>query len=86
MTDVRGFIALQLGDLLVPLELRPGMSVPIPCRHCEKTMIRFTVGEGSQSLNCPRCGCATEVKVYSESGFLRIKTSKGAVRVKPSSS
>ncbi len=71
---------------IVPLELRPGMSVPIPCRHCEKTMIRITVNEGSQSLNCPRCGCATEVKVYSESGYLRIKTSKGAVRVKPTSS
>jgi hypothetical protein len=49
-------------------------------------MIRFTVNEGSQSLNCPRCGCATEVKVYSESSYLRIKTSKGAVRVKPTSS
>jgi len=49
-------------------------------------MIRITVNEGSQSLNCPRCGNATEVKVYSESGYLRIKTSKGAVRVKPTSS
>jgi hypothetical protein len=60
--------------------------VPIPCRHCEKTMIRFTVSEGGQSLTCPRCGCATEVKVDLESGMLRIKTSKGAVRVKPTSS
>jgi phage FluMu protein Com len=71
---------------IVPLELRPGMTVTIPCRHCEKTMIRFTVNEGSQSLSCPRCGNATEAKVYSESGYLRIKTSKGPVRVKPTSS
>jgi len=28
----------------------------------------------------------TDVKVYSEGGAFRIKTSKGAVRVKPSSS
>jgi len=71
---------------IVPLELRPGVSVPIPCRHCEKAMIRFTLNEGSQSLNCPRCGSATEVKVYTEEGVLRIKTSKGAIRVKPTSS
>ena len=49
-------------------------------------MIRITVNEGSQSLSCSRCGNATEVRVYSENGYLRIKTSKGAVRVKPSSS
>ena len=49
-------------------------------------MIRFTVNEGSQSLACPRCGCATDVKVFSESGYLRVKTSRGAVRVKPTSS
>jgi len=73
-------------ETIVPLEMRPGMSVPIPCRHCEKTMIRFTVSEGSQSLTCPRCGSATEVKVYTENGYLRINTSRGAVRVKPTSS
>jgi len=49
-------------------------------------MIRCTVSEGGQSLTCQRCGCATEVKVYTDSGDLRIKTSKGAVRVKPTSS
>jgi len=49
-------------------------------------MIRFTVSEGGQSLTCPRCGSATEVKVYTENGYLRIKTSRGAVRVKPTSS
>ena len=86
MTGVRGSMHCNLERPIVPLELRPGMTVPIPCRHCEKTMIRTTVNEGSQSLNCPRCGNATEVKVYSESGYLRIKTSKGAVRVKPTSS
>lgn len=70
----------------MPLDLRPGTSVPIPCRHCEKTLIRFTVSEGGHSLACPRCGCATEVKVYSEGQTYRIKTAKGAVRVKPPSS
>ena len=69
----------------MPLEPRPGMSVPIPCRHCEKSLIRFTVSEGSHSIPCPRCNGLTEVKVYSEGGALRIKTAKGAVRVKPTS-
>jgi len=67
----------------VPLEPRPGTSVPIPCRHCEKVLIKFVVTEGSHSLPCPRCNGLTEVKVYTEGGSLRIKTSKGAVRVKP---
>jgi phage FluMu protein Com len=62
------------------------MSVPIPCRHCEKATIRFTVNEGSHSVACPRCGGATEVKVYPDGQAFKIKTSKGANRVKPSSS
>ncbi len=69
---------------IVPLEPRPGMSLPIPCRHCGVALIRFTVSEGSHSLGCPHCGCATEVKVYAEGQAYRIKTSKGAVRVNPS--
>jgi phage FluMu protein Com len=68
----------------MPLELRPGASVPIPCRHCEKALIRFNVSEGNHSLTCPRCGSATEVTVYPEGQGFRIKTSKGAGRVKPS--
>ena len=68
----------------MPLEPRPGMSVPIPCRHCEKTLIRFTVAEGTHALVCPRCACITEAKVYVEGAAYRIKTAKGAVRVKPS--
>ena len=59
--------------------------MPIPCRHCEKTLIRFMVAEGAHTLACPRCGCATEVKVYTEGAAYRIKTSKGATRVKPAS-
>jgi ribosomal protein S27E len=66
----------------MPLELRPGVVVPIPCRHCERTTIRFAVSEGTHSLSCPKCGSATEVKVYSEGGKLRIKTAKGPARPK----
>ena len=66
----------------MPLEPRPGITVPIPCRHCDKSLIRFTVSEGVHNVNCPRCSCVTEVKVYTEGGAYRIKTAKGAVRVK----
>lgn len=68
----------------VPLEPKPGVSVPIPCRHCEKTLIRFTVAEGFTAVHCPRCGSTTEITVYAEGQGYRIKTAKGAVRVKPS--
>jgi phage FluMu protein Com len=61
------------------------MSVPIPCRHCDKSLMRFAVNEGSHALTCPRCACVTDVKVYAEGSAYRIKTSKGAVRVKPTS-
>jgi phage FluMu protein Com len=61
------------------------MSVPIPCRHCDKSLIRFTVNEGAHAVTCPRCGGATDVKVYAEGSAYRIKTSKGASRVKPTS-
>ncbi len=66
----------------MPLEPRPGMSVPIPCRHCDKSLIRFTVSEGTHSVTCSRCNGATDVKVYAEGPTYRIKTSKGAIKVK----
>ena len=75
---------MQLGDTIVPLDLRPGTFVPIPCRHCDKAMIRFSLAEGSHTLACPRCNCITDIRVYLDSGTLRVKTAKGAVRVKPS--
>ena len=70
----------NLETTIVPLELRPGTSVPIPCRHCDKTLIRFTVSEGTHNVTCPRCNGATEVKVYAEGPAYRVKTAKGPAR------
>lgn len=67
----------------MPLELRPGMGVPIPCRHCQKGFIRFTVAEGLHPVACPRCGATTEVEVYSEGSALRLRTSPGEPPQKP---
>jgi hypothetical protein len=61
------------------------MSVPIPCRHCDKSLIRFIVNEGTHAVACPGCGGVTDVSVYADGAVYRIKTSKGATRVKPTS-
>jgi phage FluMu protein Com len=67
----------------MPLDLRPGAQVPIPCRHCHKAFARFTVAEGVHSLPCPRCGASTEVEVYSDAGVLRIRTAPGEAPERP---
>ncbi len=66
----------------MPLELRPGSIVPIPCRHCERATIRFAISEGSHALSCPQCGSVTEVKVSPEGGRIRVRTSRGPARPK----
>lgn len=60
----------------VPLELRPGSSVPIPCRQCQKCLIRFTIVEGVHLVSCPKCGGSTEVKVFTDPSGIRIKSAK----------
>ena len=48
--------------------------MPIPCRHCQKSLIKFTLAEGVNVLACGRCGASTEVQVYAETGTWRVKT------------
>jgi hypothetical protein len=69
----------------VPLDLRPGMLVPIPCRHCGKSFIRLAIEGGQRNAVCARCGGVTEVRVTSEGEALRVRTSRGAVRAKSTS-
>ena len=66
----------------MPLELRPGMSVPMPCRHCGKLTLKVMLNEGSQPATCPRCSGTTDVKVSLEGGALRVRTAKGAAAPK----
>ena len=47
----------------MPLELTPGITVPIPCRPCGKAFVSFTIEAGTRPLKCPRCGEATIVTV-----------------------
>jgi phage FluMu protein Com len=61
----------------MPQNLKPGSEVSIPCRHCDKTLIRFTLQVGGHSLTCPKCGSATEAKVYTDPSGIRVKTAKG---------
>ena len=66
----------------VPLDQRPGMFVPIPCRHCGKSFIRFALEAGERTVVCARCGGVTEVRVTAEGETLRVRTGRGAVRAK----
>ncbi len=61
----------------MPLDLRPGEVVPIPCRHCQKSLIRFTISDGSHALPCPRCAAITQVEVYLVGGTWQIRTDRG---------
>lgn len=69
----------------MPLEMRPGVTVPIPCRHCQKSLIKFVLAEGVHTLVCGRCTGSTEVQVYAETGTWRVKTSatQAAGKAKP---
>ena len=59
--------------------------MPIQCRHCQKSLIKFTLAEGVNALVCPKCGASTEVHVYAETGTWRVKTSpvQAAGKAKP---
>jgi hypothetical protein len=43
----------------MPLELTPGVIVPIPCRACAEACIAFKTEAGRHPLRCPRCGETT---------------------------
>ena len=58
----------------MPLDLKPGMTVPIPCRHGGQALIPFKVETGTHRLTCPRCGKETHVAVIEEGGRWRVRT------------
>jgi hypothetical protein len=41
-------------------------------------MIRFSIEDGTHLVTCPKCGSATEVKVYTDPSGIRIKTAKAS--------
>jgi len=43
----------------MPVDLRPGVTVPIPCRACGEAFIPFRIEAGRHRLRCPRCGETT---------------------------
>ena len=58
----------------MPMELKQGVKVPIPCRHCAQSMIPFEIREGTHPLPCPRCGLTIQVEVFRHEGQLRVRT------------
>jgi hypothetical protein len=58
----------------MPLIIRPGMALPIPCRACAKPISGFTVQEGVHRLKCAHCAAEMAVEVYTDPTGIRIKT------------
>jgi hypothetical protein len=55
--------------------LRPGVTVPIPCRACGgMEILHSSLAEGTHSLSCSKCGVETQIEVYREGDELRLKT------------
>ncbi len=67
----------------MPLDLQPGVEVPIPCRPCGQAFAKFTVAPGRHVLKCALCGGETLVTVSDEAGRWVVRTAsreeKGAV-------
>jgi phage FluMu protein Com len=55
----------------VPLEIRIGEAVPIPCRHCRR-IIRTSAA--NHLLKCPTCEAITVVRIRSEAGRVLVFT------------
>ncbi len=67
----------------MPLVVRPGVVVPIPCRACSQACVKFHVQEGTYQLRCAKCGGDTHVRVLAEAGGWRVKTARVAVVPEP---
>lgn len=66
----------------MPLEMKPGMEVPIPCRPCGQAFMRVALAPGVRTLSCARCGGLTVVTISEEAGRWLVRTAveeKGAV-------
>lgn len=57
----------------MPLELKPGVILPIPCRNCGK-ITKYIMKPGSTLLRCKACDHVTGVVVEMESGTWTVKT------------
>lgn len=57
----------------VTLDVTPGASLPIPCRHCGK-IIYWKMAPGASTLTCKKCDRITEIASYLETGVWRIRT------------
>ena len=65
----------------MPLDLQPGVTIPIPCRLDGQAFIPFKVEAGTHRLTCPRCGGVTIATVSpDEDGEWRIRTAAEEVK------
>lgn len=57
-------------------DFQAGDLVPLPCRHCGRTLISFAMKDGAHDVRCARCGRATRATVYREGERWRVKTER----------
>ena len=55
------------------MELRDGMTIPIPCRHCSR-FVPITLWGFKQEIRCPNCSKRTLVTSYYNMESIRLKT------------
>lgn len=59
----------------MPLDVRPGSVLPIPCRACGKAILRWTFKPGEHKVRCSQCEGETLVEAKAETLTWRIWTS-----------
>ena len=65
----------------MPLDLQPGVTVPIPCRRCGQACIPFRIEAGTHRLTCPRCAEVTLATASLDEGQeWRIRTAAPEVK------
>jgi phage FluMu protein Com len=58
----------------LPIEPQLGSKLSIPCRHCGKRLIPYTVSLEPRQVACPECKKSTHVEVYIHEGRCYIRT------------
>lgn len=58
----------------MPLEIRGGDVISVPCRSCGKQFLKFRVEEVTVQIACSKCGRSTQIAARKEREEWRIFT------------
>lgn len=60
----------------MPLEPRPGLLLPVPCRNCGEFR-SLRVSQGMSWFRCEKCGKRTDVELYPAGNAWKVRTRIG---------